>query len=112
MSATTTSRPLALTTSAVVVALLPLITVVLVVFLATGLAIPALPLHVHQGLGLGTFVVGLVIGSQFAASLISRIWSGHYGDRHGAKRALSPAYWRPPSRVCSIFCRCNSSMLR
>jgi quercetin dioxygenase-like cupin family protein len=28
---------------------------------------PVLPLHVHQGLGLGTFVVGLVAGSQFAA---------------------------------------------
>jgi hypothetical protein len=46
-----------------------------------------LPLHV-QGLGLSTFVVGLVTGSQFAASLISRVWSGHYADRRGAKRAV------------------------
>jgi hypothetical protein len=43
----------------VIVALLPLIAVVLVLFLITGLAIPALPLHVRQELGLGTFVVGL-----------------------------------------------------
>ena len=42
-------------------------------FLVIGLALPVLPLHVHQGLGLGTFVVGLVAGSQFAASLVSRV---------------------------------------
>jgi MFS family permease len=69
-------------------ALLPLMTAVLVVFLITGVAIPVLPLHVHQGLGLGTFVVGLVTGSQFAASLVSRVWSGHYADSRGAKRAV------------------------
>ena len=62
--------------------------VVLIGFLIIGLALPVLPLHVHQGLGLGTFVVGLVTGSQFAASLISRVWSGHYADSRGAKRAV------------------------
>jgi MFS family permease len=76
------------TTSAVILALLPLLAAVLVVFLITGVAIPVLPLHVHQGLGLGTFVVGLVTGTQFGASLISRVWSGHYADRRGAKRAV------------------------
>ena len=44
---------------------------VLIGFLVIGLALPVLPLHVHQELGLGTFVVGLVTGSQFAASLVS-----------------------------------------
>jgi MFS family permease len=39
-------------------------------------------------LGLSTFVVGLVTASQFAASLISRIWSGRYADSQGAKRAV------------------------
>jgi MFS family permease len=53
-----------------------------------GLALPVLPLHVHQGLGLSTFVVGLVTGSQFAASLVSRVWSGRYADSRGAKRAV------------------------
>ena len=62
--------------------------VVLSAFLIIGLALPVLPLHVHQGLGLGTFVVGLVAGSQFAASLISRVWSGHYADSRVAKRAV------------------------
>jgi MFS family permease len=84
----TVSRAPAVGTSEVVIVLLPLMAVVLVVFLITGLAIPVLPLHVRQGLGLGTFVVGLVTGSQFAASLVSRVWSGHYADRGGAKRAV------------------------
>src|SRR2546425_13336370 len=68
--------------------LLPIMGVVFIAFLVIGLALPVLPLHVHQGLGLSTFVVGLVTGSQFAASLISRVWSGHYADRRGAKRAV------------------------
>ena len=71
-----------------ITALLPIMGVVLVAFLVIGIALPVLPLHVHQGLGLGTFVVGLVTGSQFAASLVSRVWSGHYADRKGAKRAV------------------------
>ena len=37
---------------------------------------------------LGTFVVGLVAGAQFAASLVSRVWSGHFADSRGAKRAV------------------------
>lgn len=87
MSAASARFP-AVTTSSVVMALAPLVAAVLVVFLITGLAIPVLPLHVHHGLGFGTFVVGLVTGCQFATALISRIWSGHYADTHGAKRAV------------------------
>jgi MFS family permease len=67
---------------------LPIMGIVLVAFLVIGLALPVLPLHVHQGLGLSTFVVGLVTGSQFVASLVSRVWSGHYADSKGAKRAV------------------------
>jgi predicted MFS family arabinose efflux permease len=42
----------------------------------------------HQGLGLGTFVVGLVAGAQFGASLLSRFWAGEYADTRGARIAL------------------------
>jgi MFS family permease len=72
----------------VLATLSPIMAVVLIAFLVIGLALPVLPLHVHQGLGLGTFVVGLVAGSQFAASLVSRVWSGHDADSRGAKRAV------------------------
>lgn len=85
MSATS-SRPTA--APSVVVVLLPIMAVVLIVFLIIGLALPVLPLHVHQGLGLGTVAVGLVAGSQFAASLVSRVWAGNHADSRGAKRAV------------------------
>lgn len=71
-----------------ITALLPIMGAVLIAFLVIGLALPVLPLHVHQGLGLSTFVVGLVTGSQFAASLISRVWAGRFSDVRGAKRAV------------------------
>jgi MFS family permease len=74
--------------SSVVMALVPIMVVVLIGFLIIGLAMPVLPLYVNRGLGLGTVMVGLVAGSQFAASLASRVWSGHYSDSRGAKHAV------------------------
>jgi MFS family permease len=71
-----------------IASLLPIMGVVLMAFLVIGLAMPVLPLHVHDRLRLDTFSVGLVVGSQFAASLISRPWAGRYADRRGPKRAV------------------------
>jgi len=71
-----------------VAALLPIMGVVFIAFLIIGLAMPVLPLHVHQGLELSTFVVGLVAGSQFAAAILSRVWAGRYSDASGAKHAV------------------------
>jgi len=71
-----------------VATLIPIMTVVLIAFLIIGLALPVLPLHVHQDLGFGAFIVGLVTGSQFGASLLSRVSAGHYADRQGPKRAV------------------------
>jgi MFS family permease len=61
---------------------------VFIVYLVIGLAMPVLPLHVHQGLGFGTFVVGLVAGCQFGAALLTRIWAGRQADARGGKRVL------------------------
>jgi hypothetical protein len=71
-----------------IVALLPIMGVISIAFLIIGVALPVLPLHVHQGLGLSTFVVGLVTGSQFGASLISRVWAGRFADSRGPKREV------------------------
>ena len=60
-------------------------TLVFMVFAMTGLAMPVLPLHVHQGLGMSSFVVGIVVGSQFAAALFSRLWCGHLCDNRGPR---------------------------
>lgn len=68
--------------------LFPIMAVVSIAFLIIGFALPVLPLYVHQGLGLSTFVVGLVTGSQFAASLMSRVWAGRFSDQRGPKQAV------------------------
>jgi MFS family permease len=82
------AEPKRIASKSVMQALSPIMGVVLVGFLVIGLALPVLPLHVAHGLGLSAFVVGLVTGSQFAASLVSRIWAGHYADRKGVKRGV------------------------
>lgn len=87
MSATTSEPSIAIARSATST-LLPTMAVVFIGFLIIGMALPVLPLHVHQSLGMSTFVVGLVAGSQFVAALITRVWSGHYADSRGAKRAV------------------------
>lgn len=69
-------------------ALLPVLFVTVVAFLITGLSLPVIPLHVHDGLELSEFVVGIVVGSQFAAALITRPWAGHFADKRGPKRAV------------------------
>lgn len=73
---------------AVIITLMPVMAAVLVGFIIIGVALPVLPLHVKNGLGFGTFIVGVVAGAQFAASLISRVLSGSYSDRKGAKKGV------------------------
>jgi MFS family permease len=68
--------------------LLPLTLAVFVGFLTIGIQLPVLPLHVHATLGMDEFVVGLVIGSQFAAALLSRSWAGNFADLKGTHRAV------------------------
>ncbi|MGF6609452.1 MFS family permease [Paraburkholderia sp. WSM4175] len=68
--------------------LMPVMTAVLAGFIIIGVALPVLPLHVNNDLSFGPFVVGLVAGAQFAASLFSRVWAGSYSDRRGAKRGM------------------------
>jgi MFS family permease len=71
-----------------ITALLPIMGAIFVAFLVTGMAMPVLPLHVHEGLGLSTVVVGLVAGSQFVAALLSRPLAGRHADTRGAKHAV------------------------
>ena len=72
----------------VLTALAPLMFAVLVGFLVIGAALPVLPLHVHDGLGFGPVMVGIVASCQFAASLVARIWSGRAADTRGPKWAV------------------------
>jgi predicted MFS family arabinose efflux permease len=72
----------------VISALAPVMAVVLVAYLIIGLAMPVLPLYVHQELGLSTFMVGVAAGVEFASALLSRFWAGRYADTKGAKQAI------------------------
>jgi MFS family permease len=72
----------------VVLRLLPLTLTVFIGFLTIGLQLPVLPLHLHDTLGMGTLVIGLVVGAQFAAALLSRAWAGNFADMRGGKRAV------------------------
>jgi len=66
---------------------------VFVVFGLTGLAMPVLPLHVRYTLGFSSFVVGWIAGSQFAASLATRVWSGNLSDTRGTHAVMHVGLW-------------------
>lgn len=61
---------------------------IVAIYLTTGMALPTLPLHLHDELHQSTFVIGAIAGLQFASALVSRIWAGTYTDRNGPKSTV------------------------
>ncbi|MBK4738518.1 arabinose transporter [Noviherbaspirillum pedocola] len=88
MSTSGTTRPLTTTPSSFGLTILPVLAFTLIAFMVTGIAMPVLALHVHERLGMGTVMVGLVTGAQFGMALVSRVWAGSVSDTTGAKRAV------------------------
>jgi len=82
----------ALQGASVVPRIFPIVLAVFASFLAIGIALPALPLHVHDHLGLGTLMVGVVAGAQFVAALLTRAWAGGLCDTRGSKRAVMTGF--------------------
>ena len=78
-----TQRPLAITLQVVSIVLFTFIG-----YLNIGIPLAVLPGYVHNHLGYGTVIAGLVISVQYLATLLSRPYASRIIDNLGSKRAV------------------------
>ncbi|KFF25845.1 MFS transporter [Chryseobacterium vrystaatense] len=68
-------------------ATMPIILSVFTIYLTIGIALGALPKFVQNNLGFNSLIIGLVIGLQSLATLVTRAYSGKITDTKGAKKS-------------------------
>lgn len=78
-----TQRPMAITLQVASIVLFTFIG-----YLNIGIPLAVLPGYVHNHLGYGTVIAGLVISVQYLATLLSRPYASRYIDTRGSKRAV------------------------
>jgi len=74
--------------SAITLQIVSVVFYTFVAFLCIGLPIAVMPGYVHNQLGFSAVIAGLVIGSQYLATLFSRPVAGRICDTIGTKRAI------------------------
>lgn len=72
----------------VIARILPTVSFTFVCYLTIGIPLAILPMHVHLQLGYGTILAGLVISTQYVATVLSRPRVGRMVDVFGPKRIV------------------------